>query len=598
MKHFSPVATALLLTGLLGGCASLPEPTGSVSRTEVDSLYVLAEVALEAGRADEATRLMLEAAQQSQAPVLAERTARLAEESGMTEAGLRAVRRWAQLAPDDNRSTWFRGIFNLRSGRLDASVNDFGSVIDDLPPSSTGSGLALAFEVMTGEPDTGRSTYVMTALVEERPGHAEGHFALARLALRSGDFALCLEHAREAARLQPQWLDAQLLLARALLVGGNTQDSIDLARSLAEENPQPEVRQQLAELLLWAGERDEAESILNDIVTNNPEIVDARRALAFLYLARDQLDEAREQFENLRTRDAYSNEAFYYLGRIAEGQQNQLQATRSYARVTEGTHVVEAQLRIARIMFEQTGDEAAALEHLREFGNENTSFATDMIVARSDILMQVGRTDAAFLLITDALAESPSDTSLQFAHVQLFTTMSQTAADEGDADRAESILDDALDIYPGNVTLRYALSLLYGEQGRSRRAAATLADLVEDEPNNPALLNAYGYLLTDEYDRHEEARDYIARALAMDPDNPAIIDSMGWVLFKQGDYESALDYLARAYRLYNDPEVIAHLIDTHWALGNLDEARALFETGLEEFPDSRHMLEIRQRLFR
>jgi tetratricopeptide (TPR) repeat protein len=593
MRQPQAIIAALLLTG----CAAVPAPPDNVSRVEIDSRYILAEVALQEGRSQDATRLLLEAAEMSADPLLAERAARLAEESGLTEAGLRAVARWAELAPADDRSTWFRGIFNMRSGRLDAAAADLSTIVAALPAANRGSGLALAFETIAGEADTAAGTYVMNSLVETHPGYAEGHYALARLALRSGNFDLCLEHAREAVRMAPDWLDAQLLLARALLVGGSTQESLALARELAASNPEPAVRQQLAELLLWAGERDEAEAILNDIVANNPELVDARRALAFLHLARNELDKAREQFEDLRNREAYSNEAFYYLGRIAEGQGNQLRATRSYARVTEGTHVVEAQLRIARIMFEQTGDEAAALEHLREFGNENTIFATEMIVARSDILMQLGRTDAAFELIDAALEEAPSDTALQFAHIQLFTTMSQAATDAGDLNRAEQILEDALEMYPGDINLRYSLSLLYEIQGRNRRAASELADLVEDQPDNAALLNAYGYLLTDEFERHEEARDYIARALAMDPDNPAIIDSMGWVLFKQGEYAAALDYLARAYRLYNDPEVIAHLIDTHWALGNRDEARALFETGAAEFPDSRHILEIRQRLF-
>jgi tetratricopeptide (TPR) repeat protein len=593
MRHPQAIIAALLLAG----CATVPAPPRTGTRIEVDSLYVLAEIALQDARTEDATRLFLEAAEISTDPLLAERAARMAEESGLTEAGLRAVARWAELVPADDRATWFRGVFNMRSGRLDAAAADFSAVIAQLPASSTGSGLALAFEAIADEPDTGAGTYVMNSLVASYPGYAEGHYALARLALRSGNFDLCLEHAREAARMEPEWLDAQLLLARALLVGGSTQESLELARRLAAANPDPPVRQQLAELLLWAGERDEAEAILNEIVLNNPELVDARRALAFLHLARNELEEAREQFEDLRNREAYSNEAFYYLGRIAEGQDNQLRATRSYARVTEGTHVVEAQLRIARIMFEQTGDESAALEHLQEFGNENTIFATDMIVARSDILMQLGRTDAAFELINNALDGAPSDTSLQFAHVQLFMSMSQNAGNEGDLDRAEEILNEALKVYPGNINLRYSLSLLYGNQGRNRRAASELAALVEDDPDNPALLNAYGYLLTDEFERHAEARDYIARALAMDPDNPAIIDSMGWVLFKQGDYTAALDYLARAYRLYNDPVVIAHLIDTHWALGNIEEARELFETGTAEFPDSRHMLEIRQRLF-
>lgn len=595
MKQSQAIIAALLLAG----CASVPAPTNTdtSTRVEVDSLYVLAEVALQDGRTQDATRLLLEAAELSSDPLLAERAARLAEESGLTEQGLQAVARWSEVAPGDDRATWFRGIFNLRSGRLDAAATDFSAVVGALPPASRGSGLALAFEAMSDEPDPGSATYVMGELVELHPGFAEGHFALARLALRSGDFELCLDNARAAATLEPTWLDAQLLLARALLVGGSTEESLALARSLADENPDPPVRQQLAELLLWAGERDEAQAILDDIVLNYPELVDARRALAFLHLSRNELDEARAQFEDLRNREDYANEAFYYLGRIAEGQENQLRATRSYARVTEGTHVVEAQLRIARIMFEQTGDEEAALEHLREFGNENTIFANDMIVARSDILMQLGRHDAAFELITNSLNESPSDTALQYAHVQLFMSSSQNATGDGDLDLAEDILDDALDLYPGDVNLRYALSLLYQNQGRNRRAASQLADLVADEPDNPALLNAYGYLLTDEFDRHDEARDYIARALAMDPDNPAIIDSMGWVLFKQGEHAAALDYLARAYRLYNDPEVIAHLIDTHWALGNLDEARELFETGVEEFPESRHIIEIRQRLF-
>ena len=593
MRQPQAIIAALFLTG----CATVSAPPDDISRVEVDSLYVLAEVALQQGRSEDATRLLLEAAEISPDPLLAERTARLAEESGLTEAGLRAVARWAELAPIDDRSTWFRGIFNMRSGRLDAAAADFSTIIAALPVANRGSGLALAFETIAGEADTRAGTYIMNSLVETHPGYAEGHYALARLALRSGSFDLCLEHARETVAMAPEWLDAQLLLARALLVGGSTQESLELARELAAGNPEPAVRQQLAELLLWAGERDEAEAILNDIVANNPELVDARRALAFLHLARNELDKAREQFEDLRNREAYSNEAFYYLGRIAEGQENQLRATRSYARVTEGTHVVEAQLRIARIMFEQTGDEAAALDHLREFGNENTIFATEMIVARSDILMQLDQTDAAFELINAALEEAPSDTALQFAHIQLFTTMSQAAIDAGDPDQAEQILDDALDLYPGDINLRYSLSLLYEIQGRNRRAASELADLVEDQPENAALLNAYGYLLTDEFERHAEARDYIARALAMDPDNPAIIDSMGWVLFKQGDYSAALDYLSRAYRLYNDPEVIAHLIDTHWALGNRNEARELFETGEAEFPDSRHILEIRQRLF-
>ena len=61
----------------------------------------------------------------------------------------------------------------------------------------------------------------------------------------------------------------------------------------------------------------------------------------------------------------------------------------------------------------------------------------------------------------------------------------------------------------------------------------------------------------------------------MNPDSPAIIDSMGWVLYKLGDYSAARDYLERAYRLEQDPEIAAHLVDVRWQLGERDSALEL-----------------------
>src|SRR5690606_31103791 len=122
-------------------------------------------------------------------------------------------------------------------------------------------------------------------------------------------------------------------------------------------------------------------------------------------------------------------------------------------------------------------------------------------------------------------------------------------------DEAEAFLGEGLKRYPDNPSLRYSLALLYEDQDRNRRALELLEDLAEDFPDDAAILNAYGYLLTDEFNRHEEARDYIERALALNPDSAAIIDSMGWVLYQLGDYIGARNYLERAYRLEQDPEI-------------------------------------------
>ena len=88
----------------------------------------------------------------------------------------------------------------------------------------------------------------------------------------------------------------------------------------------------------------------------------------------------------------------------------------------------------------------------------------------------------------------------------------------------------------------------------------------------------------------------MADALALAPNSPAIIDSMGWVLFNLGDYEAALDHLQRAYELFPDAEVAAHIVDTQWALGNHEQALELLRQKLQENPESRHLKELDQRL--
>ena len=71
---------------------------------------------------------------------------------------------------------------------------------------------------------------------------------------------------------------------------------------------------------------------------------------------------------------------------------------------------------------------------------------------------------------------------------------------------------------------------------------------------------------------------------------------MGWVLFKLDQYDLALDYLERAYRALDATEVLAHLVDVHWAMGERDEARRMLLEGLDSNPDDPYLTEVRDRL--
>src|SRR5690606_39366136 len=105
-----------------------------------------------------------------------------------------------------------------------------------------------------------------------------GHFALARLALRSGDFATALENAEAATNADPDWVEAQLLYARALLISGATDDALAIGERLATQSEALEIQLQYAELLLSAGRSREAEARLDQILVANPGLPEAVRA--------------------------------------------------------------------------------------------------------------------------------------------------------------------------------------------------------------------------------------------------------------------------------------------------------------------------------
>jgi tetratricopeptide (TPR) repeat protein len=563
-------------------------------QVEVDSHLLLGEIALDRRDFSTAATEFLAAAMLSDDPGPAERATRMAHQLELTEPGIRAANRWRELAPGDERCSWFLGVFETRSNRLPRAIAEFERFMRSIDDRRTG--FALVLEALGDEPYTRAATSIMQALNTTFPDVPAGQYALARLALRSGDFELALENADAARQSDADWVEAQLLYARTLLVTGKTDESLAIAADLAERHDELEVQLQYAELLLSAGRPREAESRLNRILVENPGLPEATRALAFLAMTEQRVDDAKRYFNDLRGEDNYRSEAFYYLGRLAETERDFLQATRSYARVTDGTHAVEAQLRTARILSSEQNDPEGAIRHLRDFGVANPRFTSDMLVGQAQLLLEMDRAGEALQLFDEALAATPDDPALHSAHAQLYLFQAQRLVERNALDEAETLLDEGLDRYPENSSLRYSLALLYEDQGRNRKALDVLETLAEEYPDDAAILNAYGYLLTDEFGRNDEARDYIERALALNPDNAAIIDSMGWVLFKLGDYATARDYLERAYRLEAEAEIAAHLVDARWQLGERESALELLRQSLEANPDSPHLREVNERL--
>ena len=252
--------------------------------------------------------------------------------------------------------------------------------------------------------------------------------------------------------------------------------------------------------------------------------------------------------------DERVDEAYYYLGVMAEENDNTEEAISNYTQVGLGPEYLAASSRIGQIFVNGN-----RLERFHAWFNEqrqkNPSFKNELYRLESDILAQAGAQAAALQVLNQALAE-----------------------------------------LPGNIPLRYARAITSEQLGNLVAMEQDLRTIIAADPTNIAALNTLGYTLANRTTRYDEALDLISRALALEPDEPAILDSMGWVLFRTAQYDAAVMYLTRAYADFPDAEVASHLGEVLWAQGKTQQALSVWQGALLREPSHPVLLETLNRL--
>jgi tetratricopeptide (TPR) repeat protein len=343
-------------------------------------------------------------------------------------------------------------------------------------------------------------------------------------------------------------------LARAQIMAGDAEKPLAQAQQVVERDDTSVNRLDFA-LLLMTAQRDSAATQQLEILSHDPKYSPvALRLLGLIEYQEGHLEAATARFAELVRAEKYLDDAFYYLGLIADRHADTEHALRLYAQVQSGENAVPAMLRATAIL--QTHGAAAAAEELLD------------------------------RLIEDEPQRAP----------EIITARARMSADGGDWPRALAVLEQGVREYPDNVDLRYAMASTYEEQGRISDALHELTELLNARPDDPAALNALGYTLADHSKNLRRARRLIERAYAAAPKNAAILDSLGWVLFRQGHDAEAETYLRAAYLDDRGGDIAAHLGEVLWTLGRPDEAEHIWSEAGAVDPDNRLLKATRQRL--
>ena len=122
---------------------------------------------------------------------------------------------------------------------------------------------------------------------------------------------------------------------------------------------------------------------------------------------------------------------------------------------------------------------------------------------------------------------------------------------------------------------RLLYSSLLERRGETDRAIAEMKSLSEDYPDDALLKNNLAYTLIEAHQEIESAGRLVHQSLRGDPESAPTLDSVGWFYYKKGDFPRAFVYITQAAaRLPEiDPDILTHLGDVAYRLGEIDHAR-------------------------
>ena len=575
MHKSVPFLFTCLLGLTLAGCASLtgteeapaksetvaagektePQPPVEYADFEPETLYLLlsAEIAAQRGRYDITLVNYLKAAKQSRDQVVIERAMRIAQSLNGDNAQKQLAELWLDIDPDNLQAHRISAIQAVKGNDLQTAIHHMERIMDqggdadfdslaalaaNLPPEQQQELLALYNEMSDRHPDTPELEYSIALLLKVT---GQPQQALDRLE----------PLLQENANFQPA------IILKGDLLYQTDQKSSALDYLLTNTRRFPGNRQMgtlYGRMLINEGELQAAQDEFNRLVKRYPDTPGLRLSHALVALENGQTDLARQELTQLAEQGHHTSEANYYLGRIEDQASNTEQAIGYYQSVEQGNYYFPALARASSLLAEN-GQLEDAIDRIRRLREANPRQAENFWLLEVNLLLDQEQQQQALSTATEALEE-----------------------------------------HPDNIEIRYARAMLYDGIGQPAYAEADLKHILEQEPENAVALNALGYILTTRTDRLREARGYIEKALRLDPNNPAILDSMGWVLFLEGQLEPALDYLSRAWAAFPDPEVAAHYGEALWMNGAEEQARIIWQEGLEQDSDHEVLRETIDRL--
>jgi len=509
-----------------------------------DALYQLlvAEVAGYRGEYSTALEKYVDMALKTRDAGVAQRAAMLAVYLKRYEEALTTSKIWVEQEPDSIEARRYLSEQLLRIGDMEQAIVHM-EAIKNLGGLANFESFAYSAANMD---DKGREVLLeaMSRMLAEYPGDEQLMFSKAVLLEQSGQLEEALQLANQLL-VSKKDINVIVLKVNALKDLLRTDEALVFLESTLEElADKRRLRLIYARMLFEAERLVDAEKQYEQVHQQAPNDSDILFALALISMEQGKDESAKGYLNQMIRFNRRANEAHYYLGSIADKNDEIPQAISEYKMVGPGREYLAAQVRIAALLADQDRlDDARA--HLENQRANNPDRYNRLVMIEGQLLSERGHEAEFFELLEMVIKKQPE-----------------------------------------NVELLYFRAMTGQSLGRLDVLEQDLLRVIEIDPGNADAMNALGYTLADQTDRHDEALVLIERALEIKPNEAAFIDSLGWVQYRLENYKDAVTNLRKALSLFDNDEVAAHLGEVLWVSGEQQEARNVWQKALDARPDS------------
>ncbi|HEU4366078.1 MAG TPA: tetratricopeptide repeat protein [Candidatus Krumholzibacteria bacterium] len=505
-------------------------------------------------------------------------------------------------------SAFTRGVFLLENGRADQSIEPLEEAwrASGHAPA-VGARLAEAYYALR---DVARAELIADDVLETDPLREDVLQLKARLCYARRDVRASIAYLERVRDVRPASFETERLLASLYSEVGERDKAIAALESCVRIEPSiPNLHILLGDMLAESGRTPEAERAYREALALDPLDQRAVESLTDLLQADGRLAEAIPHLERLAAEpDAQESaalalaDAYLQVGRAGDG------IALLEGRRGSGRLAPEGEILLGRLYYEAGRNEDAIriFEPMYDHTGRNPELARIL----GELHLKNGDAARARTYFESAIAAQPDDYR---GYLALFFAQSEGLSPDGpriemSAAEAGALLSTASRLVPrGDFDANYAMGMAFssvdslagarvhlaranelksGDRGTLFNLAAVseksgdlegalrhLVELHAIVPDDAAVANFYGYVLTLMNRDLDNAEALIRSALAKEPENGYFIDSLGWVFYQRGDYRAAANELERALRILGeDPVVFEHLGDAYAALSRFKDA--------------------------